>query len=180
MASSQSYHVANRYNVTKLRRVRSLKFEARRRGVPAHSLLLPSMTDMSPTESVTLVVLEQGSEWPEFAEHGSVLALVDDGEPQHLTHRIGALQRRQNVRVAVLACNETTGNDASSHRWLTARTLLETVAREGAGHLVVTAPTTSSAHFKQELLSIADSLRGVLAKTSASVSLRLVTPALIS
>jgi glutamate racemase len=80
---------------------------------------------------VSLVVMEPGSEWPgHVGDAANLVAFSQDGERllQKTKEKLEALRRdKQDVRVAVLACNTETGGTADGCRAQVAGTLLAAV-----------------------------------------------------
>jgi hypothetical protein len=125
---------------------------------------------------VSLVVMEPGSEWPRHVgHHSNLVAFSHKGEKllQRTREELDALRRsRQNVRVAVLACNGETSGEADSCRAQIARTLLAAVMGTTFGHLVLSAGGSAALRVRQELIALAGTLSEQLRGTSATVSLR--------
>ena len=127
---------------------------------------------------VALVVMEPGSEWPgHVGETETLVALRSlDGTLLHSTQaRLAALKRaHDDVRVAVLACNEATDDLAAGERACVAGELLTSVVGGRRGRLVLTAPTTRmSPVLRQHLLALAGVLSDRLRGTSATLTLKL-------
>jgi hypothetical protein len=125
---------------------------------------------------VSLVVMEPGSEWPRHVgDAANLVAFSQDGERLLLKTRekLEALRRdKQDVRVAVLACNNTeTGGTADGCRARVAGTLLAAVSGTTFGRLVLSASDRASLRLRQELLSLTGSLSMQLRGTTATVSL---------
>jgi hypothetical protein len=126
--------------------------------------------------TVSLVVMEPGSEWPRHIGHRSnLVAFSQRGEKllQRTREELHTLRRgQQNVRVAVLACNGETGGEAGGYRAQIARTLLAAVTGTTFGRLVLSASDGVSLGVRQELLALAGALSEQLRGTTATVSLR--------
>jgi hypothetical protein len=126
--------------------------------------------------TVSLVVMEPGSEWPRsVGHHSNLVAFSQKGERllQRTQEELAALRRgQQNVRVAVLACNGETGGEAEGYRAQIAHTLLAAVTGTTFGRLVLTASGGASLRVRQELLALAGMLSEQLRGTTATVSVR--------
>jgi hypothetical protein len=126
--------------------------------------------------TVSLVVMEPGSEWPcHIGHHSNLVAFSQRGEKllQRTKEELFTLHRgQQNVRLAVLACNGETGGEADGYRAQIARTLLAAVTRTTFGRLVLSASGGASLEVRQELLALAGALSEQLRGTTATVSLR--------
>jgi len=127
--------------------------------------------------TVSLVVMEPGSEWPRhMGNHTNLIAFSQRGEKllQRTEEELETLRRgQQNVRVAVLACNGETGGEVDGCRAQIARTLLGAVTRTTFGRLVLSAPGGRiSLGVRHELLALAGALTEQLRGTTATVSLR--------
>ncbi len=138
------------------------------------SAVHPKEIDM--TKTVSLVVMEPGSEWPgHVGESASLVAFSQDGEKllRRTQEKLHALHcGNQSVRVAVLACNEDTDGEARGCRAQIARILLAAVRGTGFGRLVLSASGRASLRLRHELISLAGALSQELPGTTASVSLR--------
>jgi len=125
---------------------------------------------------VSLVVMEPGSEWPgHVGESSNLIAFSQGGERllQRTREKLEALRRgKQDVRVAVLACNAEAGGEADGHRAQVACTLLAAVRGTAFGRLVLSASGRASLRLRQELLSLTGALSEELRGTTATVSLR--------
>jgi hypothetical protein len=126
--------------------------------------------------TVSLIVMEPGSEWPgHLGDHSNLVAFSQNGERllQRTQEELLALRRgQQNVRVAVLACNGTTDGGADGYRAKIARTLLAAVKDTTFGRLVLSASGGASLRLRQELFALAGTLSEQLRGTTATVSLR--------
>jgi len=123
---------------------------------------------------VSLVVMERGSDWPGHVGDFETLVAVgvgEDGLLERTRRRLDLLRAgRQQVRIAVLACNDATDVASAGRRAELAHELLTAVAAEPFGRLVVTSPETAPPRLRQELLSLAGALTDK--RTSATVSVR--------
>jgi hypothetical protein len=123
---------------------------------------------------VSLVVMESGSEWPGHVGNFENLVAVGVEQDQLLERtraRLGQLRREgHHVRVAVLACNAATDARSNDRRAKVASELLDAVATDAFGRIVLTCAETAPARLRQELFSLGGALidRG----TSALVSMR--------
>jgi hypothetical protein len=128
--------------------------------------------------TVSLIVLEPGSEWPRhIGHHSNLIAFSHRGEKllQRTKDELETLRRgQQNVRVAVLACNGETGGEVDGCRAQIARTLLAAVTRTTFGRLVLSAGGRASLGVRHELLGLAGALTEQLRGTTATVSLRFI------
>jgi hypothetical protein len=127
--------------------------------------------------TVSLVVMEPGSEWPgHVGDHPNLVAFSQSGEMllQRTKETLDALRRdEQDVRVAVLACNgETADGEADGYRTQVARTLLSAVSSKTLGRLVLSASGRASVRLREELLALTGTLSAQLQGTTATVSLR--------
>jgi glutamate racemase len=103
-----------------------------------------------------------------------VVAFGSGGEDllQRTQEKIGALLRRkQDVRVAVLACNTASGGAAVGRRAQLARTLLGAVTSTGRGRMILSASGHASHRLRVELLALAGALTEELRGTTATVTL---------
>jgi len=114
-----------------------------------------------------MIVMESGSDWPgQVGDSTNVVAFSHGDEDllRRTQERLGALERRrEGVRVAVLACNGATGEEAAGRRPL-AKTLLGAVTIRG--RLILSANGRASYQLRQELLTLAEELRGRTAVVS--------------
>ena len=127
--------------------------------------------------TVSLVVMEPGSEWPgHVGDYANLVAFSHSGEKLLLRtqEKLDALQRgEQDIRVAVLACNgETADGEADGYRTQVARTLLSAVSSKTLGRLVLSASGRASVRLREELLALTGTLSAQLQGTTATVSLR--------
>jgi hypothetical protein len=78
--------------------------------------------------TVSLVVMEPGSEWPgHVGDSANLVAFSHDGEKllRRTQEKVDGLRRhKQDIRFAVLACNGKTDVDGNGYRSQVARTLL--------------------------------------------------------
>jgi glutamate racemase len=125
---------------------------------------------------VSLIVMEQGSEWPgHVGDSDDVVATGSSSETLLAKIQLVflALRRRnQQVRVAVLACNAATDAESAARRAAVARELLGLVATVGCGRLVLSAAERSSTQLRRELLSLVGVLSDGLRGSSATLWLR--------
>lgn len=125
---------------------------------------------------VSLVVMEPGSEWPgHMGDSVDLIAFSMGGEALvHKTQeKVDALKRdRQDVRVAVLACNGEADVQTGTCRAKVARTLLAAVSRATFGRLVLTASSRVPMRVRNELFLLAGTLSENLRGTTATVSLK--------
>ena len=125
---------------------------------------------------VSLIVVEQGSEWPgHVGDCENVVAVGYDKEGlvQRTRQGLDLLQRRGHyLRVAVLACNEATDLASVARRAEVAHELLTAVTAVGFGRLLLSASDRASMQLRGELLSLAGALRQRLRGSSATVSVR--------
>ncbi len=126
--------------------------------------------------TVSLIVMEPGSDWPgHVGDCANLVAFSQHGEKllERTKEKLDTLRRhRQDVRVAVLACNGETEGDAASYRAQVARTLLAAVTGATLGRLVLSASGRASLRLRHELLSLTGMLSEQLRGTSATVSLK--------
>jgi hypothetical protein len=126
--------------------------------------------------TVSLIVMEPGSDWPgHVGDCANLVAFSQDGDKllQSTKEKLDTLRRRrQDVRVAVLACNGETEGEAASYRAQVARTLLAAVTGATLGRLVLSASGGASLRLRHELLSLAGMLSEELRGTTATVSLK--------
>ena len=125
--------------------------------------------------TAAMVVMEPGSDWPgQIGDSTSVVAFSRKGEDlvRRTKERLGALARsKQNVRVAVLACNSSAGGAALGRRAELARMLLGAVSGSTCGRLIVSASGGASPETRQELLALAGALTEQFQESSATISL---------
>jgi hypothetical protein len=125
---------------------------------------------------VSLIVMEPGSAWPgHVGDSENVVAAGenDGGLLVRIRVRLDSLRKRgEQVRVAVLACNEQTDVTSVARRAELARELLAAVAAVSFGRLVLSAAERASMQLRGELLSLAGALSHTLAGTAATVSVR--------
>ncbi len=125
---------------------------------------------------VALVVMEPGSEWPGHIGVSETLVALKPGQDtvRCTRERVAALHRqRQEVQVAVLACNDATDSVTADRRIAVGRELLAAIKRAFHGRLVLTASAgRASLRLRQHLLSLAETLTDELRGTSATVTLR--------
>ena len=131
--------------------------------------------------SVALVVMELGSEWPGwFGGSADVVAFSQGGEKLlgRTQEALGALRSgRQDIAVAVFACNEDPEADPGGYRAQIAEALLSAVRDAPSGRLILTASDRAPARVRFELLSLAGALTESLRGTTATVSLRFIESA---
>ena len=125
---------------------------------------------------VALVVMEPGSEWPgHVGESETLVALRSEQDMVGSTQeKLAALRRgRQDISVAVLACNGATDAATMDRRARVAGDLLESVSRAWRGRLVLTASAgRASGSLRQHLLLLAGTLSDRLRGTSATLTLK--------
>jgi hypothetical protein len=125
---------------------------------------------------VALIVMESGSEWPgHVGDSEDVVALGYDGEGllEKTRRKLESLRRQgQNVRVAVLACNQEGDPSSVSRRAEVANELLASVSATGFGKLVLTASKRVSMRQRCELLSLAGELSQSQRGATSGVSVR--------
>ncbi len=127
---------------------------------------------------VSLIVMENGSEWPgRFGEFDNLVAVGGFGEQslvERARRRLELLQRRgQQVRIAVLACSDAADAASNGCREELAGELLDAVAVDPFGWFVLTSPGHASMHLRREILGLAGVLSEKLdGKRGATVSVR--------
>jgi hypothetical protein len=123
---------------------------------------------------VSLIVMEPGSVWPGHVRDSENVVAVghqDGGLVQRTHQTLTALrQRGQEVRVAVLACNEATDDASIASRALLARVLLTAVSTTRFGRLVLSAAERTSMQVRRELLTLAGALTHSLRGASVRVT----------
>jgi hypothetical protein len=126
--------------------------------------------------TVSLVVMEAGSDWPgQIGDSTSLVAICQgDGDLFCIARaRLGALAtRRQNVRVAVLACNADSDGAVAERRGRLAHLMLGAVVATTCGRLVLSANRCASHDLRAELFSLAGALTEEIRGTTATVALR--------
>jgi hypothetical protein len=129
---------------------------------------------------IAFVVMEPGSEWPGHVGESETLVALRSGQDmvQCTRDRLAVLRRqREEVRVAVLACNGATDAASADRRAHVARELLASVSRTFRGRLVLTASAwRASSLFRHHMLTLAGTLTDHLPGTSATVTLRFTDP----
>jgi hypothetical protein len=127
-----------------------------------------------------LVVMEPGSDWPgQVGESETLVALRSEHDMVGSTReKLAALRRgRQDVSVAVLACNAATDDVTAQRRATVAGELLASVSRTWRGRLVLTASAgRASGPLRRHLLSLTGTLSNSLRGTSATVTLKFTEP----
>ena len=125
---------------------------------------------------VAFVVMEPGSEWPGHVGVSETLVALKPREDavRCTRERLAALHRqREEVQVAVLACNDATDAESVDRRVAVGRELLASVTRAWHGRLVLTASAgRTSWRVRQHMLSLAEALTNHVRGTSATVTLR--------
>jgi hypothetical protein len=125
---------------------------------------------------VALVVMEPGSDWPGHVGNSETLVALRSEQDMLVSTRekLASLRRgRQDVSVAVLACNGAIDDATAGRRAQVAGELLASVSRAWRGRLVLTASAgRASAPIRQHLLSLAGTLSDNLRGTSATVTLK--------
>lgn len=123
-----------------------------------------------------MIVMEPGSHWPgPIGDVTELVAFCEEGEAllRRMQVRLGALRRSgQNVRVAVLACNPSTGDAAADRRLRLARVLLGAVSATTCGRLILSAKNGAPHSLRRELLALAGVLTEALRGTKSTVSVR--------
>jgi hypothetical protein len=123
---------------------------------------------------VALVVMEPGSEWPGHVGVSETLVALKPGHDtiRCTRERLAALRRqREEINVAVLACNGAMDSETARRRIAVGREMLASITRHG--RLVLTASAEgASSELRQHLLSLAETLTDGLRGTSATVTLR--------
>jgi hypothetical protein len=126
--------------------------------------------------TVSVVVMEPGSEWPgHVGDYANLVAFSQNGEKllQRTHQKLNELRLgQQDVRVAVLACNGDTDSEVDGYRAQVARTLLAAVRGATFGRLVLSASGHASLRLREELLALTGALSEHLSGTTATVSLR--------
>ncbi|HEV3189604.1 MAG TPA: hypothetical protein VGY54_03860 [Polyangiaceae bacterium] len=126
--------------------------------------------------TVSLIVMEPGSDWPGHVGDCANLVAFSQGSEkllQRTQEKLDTLRRaRQDVRVAVLACNGETDGEAASYRAQVARALLSAVTGAMLGRLVLSANGRASLRLRHELLSLTCTLSEQLRGTTATISLK--------
>jgi hypothetical protein len=111
---------------------------------------------------VSLIVMEPGSAWPgHVGDSENVVAVGEreDGMLGRIRSILDALARRgEQVRVAVLSCNEETDVVSAARRSELAHELLAAVAAVGFGRLVLSAEDGASMQVRRELMTLAGAL----------------------
>ncbi len=130
--------------------------------------------------NVSLVVMERGSDWPgHVASMEDVVAFSpDEGLVHRIEEKLHSLRSHsRSVRVAVLACSDTSSAASAEQRYRVARALLAAVARSRLGRLVLCAGAHASEGLRCELLNLAGALTSELGPSSATtVCLRFAQP----
>jgi hypothetical protein len=125
---------------------------------------------------ISLVVMEQGSQWPgQVRDSGDVVAVGSgqDGLLQRTRQELDLLRRRgQQVRIAVLACNGVADVGSVAHRAELVDELLTAVSAVAFGRLVLSTADGASMHLRRELLLLAGALSQRLRGTSTTVSVK--------
>ena len=123
-----------------------------------------------------MVVMESGSDWPgHISDSTHVVAFGHGAEDllQRTQNKIHAIARREaGIRVAILACGAATSGTTLDHRAELARALLGAVRRTARGRLILCANSRASHELRQQLFTLAGSLRDELRGSTATVSLR--------
>jgi len=140
-------------------------------------------TARAPRPAVTataIFVMEPGSQWPaQIDDLASVVGLGSAGDDllERTREKLGVLlHRREGVRVAVLACNDATGDEAVDYRAALARALLGAVAKTIRGRLILSASDPAPPTVRRALLTLVEELTLELRGTTASVSLWFTEP----
>jgi hypothetical protein len=126
--------------------------------------------------STTIVVMEPGSDWPGHIGSSTHIVAFSQGAEdlcRRTCETLDAIDRdRTNVRMAVLACNESTGGTIACDRALIARALLAAVRRTSHGRLVLSTNGRAPQRLLHDLLALADALTSEARGTTATVFLR--------
>jgi hypothetical protein len=125
---------------------------------------------------VSLIVMEPGSAWPgHVGDSENVVAVGEreEGLVPRIRRMLDAIRKRgEQVRVAVLACNEATDAASAARRAELARELLAAVAAVGFGRLVLSAADRASMDIRRELLTLAGALSQTPVGVAATISVR--------
>ena len=128
---------------------------------------------MTPT---TMIVMEPGSDWPgQIGDCANLVAFTHGGDDllRRTQEKLCVLDRsNQAVRVAVLACNASTGDAPAGQRAQLARMLLGAVVGTTCGRLILSAGGRAPRPLVRELLALAEVLAHDVRGTTATVSLR--------
>lgn len=123
---------------------------------------------------VSLIVMEPGSQWPGHVRDTENIVAVGcegDGIVARTQGTLASLRSRgHQVRVAVLACNESTDTTSTASRARLAQELLTAVAGTPCGRLVLTSVECASTQLRGELLSLVGTLTNSLRGTSVRVT----------
>ncbi len=122
---------------------------------------------------MTMVVMERGSEWPGHVGNPTHVVAFGRGQDdlcRRACDSLSVLQRNNTqVRVAVLACNDSTGH---FERLALARALLSAVRLSSRGRLVLCATASATEAHLRDLFALADTLTLEARGSGATVSLR--------
>jgi len=125
-----------------------------------------------------IVVMEPGGDWPgQVGDLTSLVAFGPGGEEllRRAEEKVKALRRaKQEIRVAVIACNSATGGVVDIRRVELARLLLRAVKNATRGRLVLSASGRASRQFRQELFALAGELSEELGKSSTTITVRFI------
>jgi hypothetical protein len=120
--------------------------------------------------------MEAGSEWPgHFGGCDEVVAIGHDADGllERTQQEIAKVRGRgHQVRVAVLACNETVDAAARARRGEVVAELLAALTPARFGRLLLSTSERASLSFRCEMLALAATLTRTLRHRSASVSVR--------
>ena len=126
--------------------------------------------------TTTLIVMEPGGAWPGHVggtEDTVVVSYGHDALLKRTCQKLDALrQAGQQVRLAVLACNEAMDYEAVKRRSEVACELLAAVSETGFGRLILSSGDAAPMPLRRELLSLAGALSHKLRGTTATVSVR--------
>jgi hypothetical protein len=129
--------------------------------------------------ALALVVMEAGGAWPgQIGDSTDLVAFSSGGEDllQRTEQKLSALHRKkQNVRVAILACNST-GGATTQRRAQLARLLLGAVTSTACGRLILSASGRASTQLRRDLLALAGQLTDGLRGTTATISVQFTEP----
>lgn len=123
---------------------------------------------------VSLIVMEPGSHWPGHVRGSNNVVAVgheEGGLVERTRDTLASLrQRGQQVRVAVLACNDATDVASLVRRTQLVRELLTAVAATRFGRVVLSSAQRASTEARRELLSLAGALTHTLRGASVQVT----------
>jgi hypothetical protein len=129
-------------------------------------------------QSLALVVMEPGSEWPErVGRYDADVVVFGQAKGETDDALLGRVRRRvelgrDRLELAVLACNNDKNPEAMDRREIIAQALLDGVLRARRGHLVFSASAGASPGLQQQLLALTATVLEGMASSSACVSVR--------